>query len=149
MRKRVTKKFTKKSLTQQHFKDECDVNIIVRRYSETGIVPHINTRTPSYGDFTSSEDYQTALNKLQTAQDEFMSLPSDIRQRFKNNPEKLITFLQDPNNQAEAIELGLINQPQQPVEVKLSQENLKNLFSSSNSGDNSEGNVHAKPKASS
>ena len=42
-------KFLKSSLTQQHFREECDVNLIAARYLQTGVLPD-NDRPVFYGD---------------------------------------------------------------------------------------------------
>lgn len=66
---------------------------------------------PMYGDFSSVEDYQAAVNSVMQAQDQFMALPAQIRKRFDNDPAQLIAFMNDPGNASEAIELGLIEEP--------------------------------------
>ena len=38
------------SMTQQSFKDECDINVILRRFAVTGELPD-NIRVPQYQDF--------------------------------------------------------------------------------------------------
>ena len=61
------------SRTKQSFKDECDINNILSKYQKTGIVNHINQSEGQYGDFTSEQDYQKALNTVIQAQDMFSS----------------------------------------------------------------------------
>lgn len=101
------------SLAQQHFKDEADINEIVRRFGLTGEMP-ANPHLPVSGDFTAVTDYQTALNAVMAAQEGFMALPPDLRSRFYNDPQKLLVFLEDPSNHAEAVRLGLVNPPPAP-----------------------------------
>ena len=96
------------SLAQQHFKDECDINNILRQFNITGLLPE-SPISPQYGDFTGIGDYHTALNKVIAAQDEFDSLPAQNRARFDNDPASLIEFLNDEANRPEAEELGLVN----------------------------------------
>jgi len=96
------------TLTQQHFKDECDINNILRQFNITGLLPE-NPLSPRYGDFTGISDYQTALNQVIAAEDEFMRLPADLRARFDNDPAQLIQFLENSDNKDEAIKLGLVN----------------------------------------
>lgn len=96
------------SLAQQHFKDECDINNILRQFNITGLLPE-QPLSPRYGDFTGIGDYHTALNRVIAAQDEFDSLPAQIRARFDNDPANLIEFLNDDANRPEAEELGLVN----------------------------------------
>jgi phage internal scaffolding protein len=96
------------SLAQQHFKDECDINNILRQFNITGLLPEAPL-SPRYGDFTGIGDYHSALNQVIAAEDEFMSLPAQIRARFENDPTQLIEFLDKPENINEAIKLGLVN----------------------------------------
>lgn len=96
------------SLAQQHFKDECDINNILRQFNITGLLPQ-QTLSPRYGDFTGIGDYHTALNRVIAAQDEFEALPAQIRARFDNDPAQLIEFLQNSENRPEAEELGLVD----------------------------------------
>ena len=95
------------SLAQQHFKEECDINTILQKFSITGILPEAPL-SPRYGDFTGIGDYHTALNRVIAAQEEFDALPAQIRARFENDPAKLIEFLENEMNRPEAEELGLV-----------------------------------------
>ena len=94
--------------TQQHFKDECDINNILRQFNITGLLPEAPL-SPRYGDFTGIGDYHSALKQVIAAEDEFMRLPAQIRSRFENDPAKLIDFLEKSENKDEAIKLGLVN----------------------------------------
>lgn len=95
------------SLAQQNFKDETDINYIVRQFGLTGELPG-KPLSPQYGDFTGVLDYHTAVNAVLAAQDDFMELPAQLRSRFNNDPAELIDFLGNENNREEAINLGLI-----------------------------------------
>ena len=96
------------SLTQQHQADQADINYIVDQFNVTGILP-TSPISPQYGDFTGVGDYQSAMNAVIGMQDEFMSLPANVRSRFENDPEQLLDFLSNEENREEAIKLGLIN----------------------------------------
>ena len=110
------------SLAQQHFKDECDINNILRQFNITGLLPE-HTLSPRYGDFSGITDYHSALNQVIAAEDEFMNLPADLRARFQNDPAQLIEFLENSQNKDEAIKLGLIANPaEMPQVVELPQE---------------------------
>lgn len=102
------------SKAQQHAKEECDINNIVRRFGVTGMLP-VAGRLPDYGDFTGINDYHTALESLRAADDVFMSLPSDIRSRFKNDPGEFVDFCSNPDNLPELRKLGLAPTPADPV----------------------------------
>ena len=109
------------TLTQQHFKDECDINNILRQFNVTGILPEAPL-SPRYGDFTGISDYHSALNQVIAAEDEFMALPAQIRSRFDNDPAKLIDFLEKSENKDEAIKLRLVNPEVLPQVVEEPQE---------------------------
>jgi len=96
------------SLAQQQFKDETDINNILRQFNVTGLLPEAPL-SPRYGDFTGIVDYHTALNAVIAAEDGFMELPAELRARFQNDPENLINFLNDEKNKDEAIKLGLVD----------------------------------------
>lgn len=99
------------SLTKQSFAKECDINTIMLKYQKTGLIDHLNKYEGRYGDFTNVSDYQTSLNAVMAAQDEFLSLPSSLRARFENDPAQFLQFVHDENNREEAIQLGLIKAP--------------------------------------
>lgn len=96
--------------TQQSFKDECDINEIVRRFGLTGELPD-DLRMPVSGDFTGVTDFQSAMNVVRQAQEEFLRVPAEIRERFNHDPGKLVAFLGDEKNRDEAVKLGLVNPP--------------------------------------
>lgn len=95
------------SLAVQSEKDEADINTIVRRFGLTGQLPE-NVRMPQYGDFTGITDYQTALNTVIAADEAFMTMPAEIRQRFNHDPQEFVEFCLDANNLEEARKLGLV-----------------------------------------
>ncbi|QXP07881.1 MAG: internal scaffolding protein [Arizlama microvirus] len=106
-RERVSLKFTKPSRTKQAHKDECDINLIVPRYSKTGLVTHLNRASPSFADVTSFGDYAESLQTVVMAQDSFMQLPATLRARFGNDPAQFVSFCSNPANKDELISLGL------------------------------------------
>lgn len=104
-----------RSLTQQEFKEEADINTIVRRFGLTGKLPD-SPRLPVSGDFTGVGDYQSALNAVLEAEAQFMALPAQLRARFENDPQRLMTFMADDRNRDEAVKLGLVKAPPPPQE---------------------------------
>lgn len=93
--------------TQQQFKDECDINKLMERFGVTGTVPQV-IRPPMQEDYEGIFDFQTAMNTLRRAQEEFMKMPSGVRARFQNNPHIFTQYFQNPENRAEAEKLGLV-----------------------------------------
>ena len=70
----------------------------------------MSKRAPMFGDFTDAPtSLQDAYNRILDAQVLFFELPSSVRERFGNDPMRLLTFLGDPENRREAEKLGLVN----------------------------------------
>lgn len=121
-RKRVPLFFEEESLTQQQFKDESDINLIVKKYQITGELPE--QKQGIYADVSNIPDYQQALEIVKNAEDMFMSLPARLRSQFSNNPEFMLNWIKDPANRDQAVSLGLIEgdtseiKPPQPTEKK-------------------------------
>lgn len=101
-------KFEKPSMTKQSFKDECDINNIMRKYQNTGQLPAMIKSNPTYGDFSKVGSYQESLHVVMKAQEQFDALSSKIRRRFDNDPAKFLEFCNNKENREEMIELGLI-----------------------------------------
>lgn len=109
------------SLAVQAERDEVDINTIVKRFGLTGKLPD-DIRAPQYGDFTGVVDYQGALNAVIEADREFMRLPADLRYRFHNDPQALLSFVSNDENIEEARKLGLLKPlPERlaPLEVRV------------------------------
>lgn len=102
-----------KSLTQQCFKNECDVIQMLEKHKRTGIM-RVNKgyEKPLYDDFSGSVDYKESCNLIIKAEEQFMSLPSGIRKKFDNDPAEFLAFCENPENADEMIKLGL----REPIE---------------------------------
>ena len=99
------------SKTKQAFKKECDINNIMKKYTQTGILGDpaaIRQEQPRFGDFSKVEDFHSSMNKIVEAQNDFNQLSSEVRKRFENDPANLIVFLNNPENEDEARELGFL-----------------------------------------
>lgn len=96
------------SMTKQSFKDECDINHIINRYDNTGLVAHLNQAQAKYGDVTQVTDYHDAMNIVAAAQQQFMMLNPKIRDHFNNDPAEFLDAANDPDKREELVELGLI-----------------------------------------
>lgn len=95
------------SLTQQQFKDECDINVMVKRFG--GVPPPpVGVDLGRFADFSSAPDYFEAQQLLVRARAQFDALPAVVRRRFGNDPQQLLAFVSDKANLAEARELGLL-----------------------------------------
>jgi len=100
-----------KLATQQQFKDECDINRIVKN-AERGISPRFLARgTPQFGDFSNTPSIEEAYDTIQRAHSAFMNLPSQLRLELDNDPANINRLTQD---QAERYKL-LRELPPQPA----------------------------------
>lgn len=123
------------SRTQQQFKDDANLNVIMQRYVKSnprdphGFALAMQIGTGESGDATSTLTLADALNLVNEGTDRFMELPSDLRDRFGNDPVKLESFLRNPENQEEAYRLNLAVRPETPqkpppLDVRVVQEDL-------------------------
>lgn len=117
------------SMTQQQFKDECDINKIMERYLRTGVLsdPLDRRGTPKYGDYAGLGDYMDHMNKVVEANEMFEALPAAIRKRFNNNPGELIEFVMDENNRKEAEMLGLVEKVEPEVKKDVIKDVIKDV----------------------
>lgn len=95
------------SMTRQEFKEEADINTIITRFG-IGEVPMVPQEWKTDIDLTDApSDYQSVLNQLNEARDQFMSLPAKLRSRFDNDPGEFMAFVGDSSNLEEMVKLGL------------------------------------------
>jgi len=97
----------KEGRTKQSFADQCEINNIMARHQKTGALTHINQHQAQYG-FATSSDFAESMRIVKTAQDMFNALPSNIRNRCANDPAQFLDFVQDPANELEMQNFGLI-----------------------------------------
>lgn len=95
------------SLTQQQFAEEADINNIVDRFMKTGVLPD-PVSMPQYVDYEGIFDFQSAMNVIRQADENFMRLEPRVRARFNNSPQDFLEFFADPANRAEGERLGLV-----------------------------------------
>lgn len=103
------------SMTSQHPAEETDINKIIGRLQK-GQVVMTSAGQPFYGDVSDLGGLQEAIMKVQEAEDLFMQYPAQVRERFDNDPVKMVQFLEDANNHQEAVKLGLVN-PRPEVKI--------------------------------
>lgn len=97
---------TEPTLTQQNFKEQCDINRIVKQYAQTGVV-NGNTNMPLPDEFIGITDYHTAMNLIKRSESAFMALEPHIRERFANNPANFVDFVTNSDNIDELRSMGL------------------------------------------
>jgi len=111
------------SRTVQSERDNCDINVIMKRFGVTKQMPSV-TRVPSYGDYSGVSDFHSAMTAVRVAEETFMELPAAVREEFNNSPQKYLQFCSDPKNQEKMIELGIATRraPDKIVKVHVTNE---------------------------
>jgi len=100
------------SRTKASFAKDADINNIMSRYQKTGVLVdplRINpNRRPNFGDFSDICDLASMISRIRDVETSFRVLPASVREKFDNEPAKLLDFIADPANLKEAIELQLL-----------------------------------------
>lgn len=94
--------------TKQSFKDDCDINLIVKRHASTGLWSHLTGRVPMYGDFSQAQELQDAITTVNAAENDFLELPAAVRRLCANDP---VTFYQMMGNEKAVEQLAAAGLP--------------------------------------
>lgn len=113
------------SMTRQSEMESCDLHNILRQFSQQGFDQLVreNAARGQYADLPDDIDYQSSLNLVMQAQASFATLPSQVRERFRNDPARFLEFVANPENAEELIRLGIATDatpkdpPPQKVEI--------------------------------
>lgn len=99
------------TLTQQHFKEACDINNIARSIEATGSTAHVKQARERYGDF--SDVMETALNfdKAIKAKNLFEQVPVEIRKKVGHSIPGLFEYISKPENFEECVKWGIYDKP--------------------------------------
>lgn len=103
-------KFTEESLTHQEFYDDTKTENIINKYVRIGANPYLPASVGQFLDTTTISDFQSNMERFRAVSEYFESLPSDIRLRFRNDPQFFAQFASNPENKNALEELGLISQ---------------------------------------
>lgn len=94
------------TMTNQADAEQTDINLLVKRFGLTGEMPVIQ-RLPINEDFVGTLTYKDALNAIIEADNVFMELPAEVRQRFNHDAAAFLDFTSDPKNLDELRKMGL------------------------------------------
>lgn len=101
------------SQTQQSAEPASNINTIMSRYRQTGVIAGppgrsiASPRKPFFGDFVGL-DFRSMMDTIIDVKNRFMTLPPRLRARFGGDPAQVIRFVEDPQNRAEALKMGLL-----------------------------------------
>lgn len=108
--------FTPPRRVKQSHVAECDINNIIKSYSQTGQIRHMSQKASmgAYTDLPDNIDFQESMNIVKAGEAAFATLPSQVRDRFGNDPAAFLQFMADPANLEEAVKLGLATRRPEP-----------------------------------
>jgi phage internal scaffolding protein len=101
--------------TQQHFKDECDINLILAKYKKTGVLTHVSRARERYGDFSDYSGLADKMDVMVRANQAFELLPAELRNRFGNSVPAFLQYIEDPRHLDECVALGIYDKPKADV----------------------------------
>lgn len=96
------------SMTEQSHAKHCDINNIIKKFTRTGVIEHVDQREPQYTDVSSCPDYHGALAIVRETEEMFSSMPAVLRDKFQNDAGVYLEWINDPANHEEAIALRLL-----------------------------------------
>jgi phage internal scaffolding protein len=114
----VTTDTGKSDLVQQHQKEQCDINAILKKYNKTGVIQHVKEHEGKFGDFTGM-DYQQMMQQCRSAEEVFMSLPAQERKKFNNDVAEYLDHIQNPDNWEDMKDGSIDNKPSLDGEADL------------------------------
>jgi hypothetical protein len=98
--------------TVQSDSESADINIIMKRFMNTGIVDQLNITEDMFPDVTEVGDFADVMRIAKDAEYEFMKLPSKVREVFKHDVANWLDTAHDPEKRASLLGEG----DPQPVE---------------------------------
>jgi len=93
--------------TDQSFKDDLDVNVLVQDAQRKGLLRHVDQWKGEYDDIPAG-DFQEAQFIVAKGKSMFEALPSSRRNQFHNDPAEFMSFVQDPANQETLRKWGVL-----------------------------------------
>lgn len=100
-------------VTDQSHSNDADINVVLKRYMQTGVLPGAQG-TPIFDDFSTSGDYMDAMNVIVNAQHQFDSLDAFVRKKFDNDPAKFLEYASDPKNGQGMVDMGIATYRPEP-----------------------------------
>ncbi len=83
--------------TKQAFKDETDINKILKRAQKSGTISHLAKHQGRYADFSEFDFLGTQI-MLARGREVFDDLPVELRSEFNQSPAQFFKYVNDPQN---------------------------------------------------
>lgn len=88
--------FSRPSKVKPQFKDECDLNLIVKRFLKDGTLPNCGSGRPEIANSLSLPDnFQDLMDANVKVRQSFDLLPQEVRNQFNNDPESWLAALDE------------------------------------------------------
>ncbi len=100
----TAKDYKKTGMTKQSFKDETDINIILKRAQKSGTISHLSKYEARYGDF-SGFDFSEAQIKIAQGGEIFDALPVELKREFNQSSAQFFDYVNNPENKDRLAEL--------------------------------------------
>lgn len=91
--------------TKQSFKDDTDINKMLKKAQRIGSISHLQRHGAFYGDFSDIADLQTAFDRYRKGVEIFNDAPSEVRREFDNDPVAFFSYVNNPENAGKLSEL--------------------------------------------
>lgn len=119
----------KPSLTNQQFKNECDINYIISHCTQDSLAQRLNLANSSmkFGEMLEDNQPFTYFTNLRDYENEFNLLPPDIRKEYNMSFKNFLMTVADGNKNGikKAVDLGILPKSmlnvEKPVDIPTSQ----------------------------
>jgi len=102
-------------LTVQSDAGQADIKQILKRWKNVGIVDHLAITEASFKDVSEFSDYADVMRTAQTANEEFMKMPSKVREIFGHDVANWLDTAHDPEKLSQLIAEGKVGPDQEPA----------------------------------
>lgn len=92
---------------KQSMRDECDVNLIVARFSETGLISHLASGVPRFADVSEFSDFRGVLEQVREVESYFAGLPAKVRRSFADDASLFMDYLESGASEEDLKKRGL------------------------------------------
>lgn len=104
------------SLTVQSDAHRADIRNILRQYKQVGIVDNLNRAEAVFKDVSEFTDFSDAMRMASMAEQDFMKLPSKVREIFNHDVAEWLDTAHDPEKRDALVAAGIIEASVAPIE---------------------------------
>ena len=110
--------FNDPSKTVASDQPKTDIQHILQKHG-VSLAQHLNTTQATYADVTSFTDFADVMRTVQSAEAEFMKLPSKAREVFDHDVAKFLDAAHDPEKRDLLVQAGILQDDRQPTPTDL------------------------------